>query len=93
MKKCENCGHENNSDYLFCEQCGSKLEKNNNEAIHKEKKETNTKICPKCGFENDIDNKFCTKCGYNFFNNKNVGSDNFKNNLNKITNGFNKFKK
>jgi ribosomal protein L40E len=45
--KCPRCQHENPGDAVFCEQCGSRVER----------------ACRGCGTANRLDGKFCKKCG------------------------------
>jgi class 3 adenylate cyclase/ribosomal protein L40E len=44
---CPRCQHENPGDAVFCQECGSRLEK----------------ACSGCGTANRLDAKFCKKCG------------------------------
>ena len=53
MKKCNNCGFENQDSNIFCNKCGNKLEENN----------IDNKYCPKCGLQINPGNSFCTGCG------------------------------
>ena len=44
---CPHCGHSNDADAKFCDECGSAM----------------SKACPACGESNDADAKFCNACG------------------------------
>lgn len=44
---CPKCGHGNDTDAKFCDECGTAL----------------ARACPKCGKANDADAKFCDDCG------------------------------
>jgi len=44
---CPKCGHGNDADAKFCDECGTAL----------------ARTCPKCGKANDADAKFCDECG------------------------------
>lgn len=46
---CQKCGHVNDSDANFCDECGTAL--------------TSGKSCASCGESNDADAKFCDRCG------------------------------
>lgn len=60
--KCPKCGKENPSDYMFCDSCGSLLEKENYDKS--ENTNNNTLIrCTKCGEMNFSSSRFCTRCG------------------------------
>jgi hypothetical protein len=48
--RCPKCGHSNDTDAKFCDECGSAL----------------LKTCPACGESNDGDAKFCDACGTGF---------------------------
>ena len=48
--ECPNCGHENDEDAKFCDECGTAM----------------AKSCPSCGKSNDGDAKFCDGCGNRF---------------------------
>lgn len=52
MKKCSNCGYENDDNSRFCADCGSKLLEP-------------PKFCPECGTELNGIPKFCPECGFN----------------------------
>ena len=52
MKKCSNCGCENDDNSKFCADCGSKLLEP-------------PKFCPECGTELNNIPKFCPECGFN----------------------------
>jgi Double zinc ribbon len=45
--RCPKCGHRDDADAKFCDECGSPL----------------AKACPSCGRVNDRDAKFCANCG------------------------------
>src|SRR5499433_647350 len=45
--KCPNCGHENNVEAKFCEQCGA----------------PQTRVCAHCGSQVSSTAKFCSQCG------------------------------
>ena len=45
--KCASCGHANDHDAKFCDECGAAL----------------SKPCPSCNEVNDQDAKFCDNCG------------------------------
>src|SRR5262245_21505912 len=47
MMQCARCRHENATDAVFCQECGSRLEA----------------TCPSCGITNQFSAKFCKKCG------------------------------
>lgn len=51
---CKNCGSMIDDDALFCAECGTHVEKSNNES---------TAICPNCGNKLDNDAEFCNSCG------------------------------
>lgn len=60
--KCPKCGKENPSDYMFCDSCGSLLEKEKND--ESDNTNNNTLIrCTKCGEMNFSSSRFCTRCG------------------------------
>ncbi len=44
---CPKCGHSNNADAKFCDECGASI----------------STACPSCGQVNDHDAKFCCNCG------------------------------
>src|SRR5215467_15230079 len=44
---CSRCQHENPSDAVFCQECGTRLEA----------------ACQSCGTPNELGAKFCKKCG------------------------------
>ena len=44
---CPKCGHANDTDAKFCDECGTALQR----------------ACPKCGDVNAADAKFCDDCG------------------------------
>jgi hypothetical protein len=44
---CPACGHPNDTDAKFCDDCGAAM----------------SKACPSCGQTNDGDAKFCDRCG------------------------------
>lgn len=52
MKKCSNCGYENDDNSKFCADCGSKLLEP-------------PKFCPECGTALNGIPKFCPECGFN----------------------------
>lgn len=45
--QCPKCGRINETDAIFCDNCGSPI----------------SKKCPNCGEENDGDSEYCRKCG------------------------------
>src|SRR5215813_2467664 len=45
--KCSRCQHENPSDAVFCQECGTRFEA----------------ACQSCGTPNELSAKFCKKCG------------------------------
>ncbi len=47
---CPNCGHSNDNDAKFCDDCGTAM----------------AKSCPSCGQVNDGDARFCNGCGNQF---------------------------
>lgn len=53
---CEKCGHLNENDAKFCENCGNPLD---NEKIVKD----NPRKCPNCGKTYQEGDKFCESCG------------------------------
>ena len=55
FKKCPNCGSDVPVDALFCNQCGSKIEK--------EAEPEAVKQCPNCGKDLTSDSVFCSNCG------------------------------
>ncbi|MBD5132538.1 MAG: zinc-ribbon domain-containing protein [Clostridiales bacterium] len=52
MKKCNNCGHENSDDALFCGKCGQGLT------------EDKPELCSVCGAPIVKGMRFCVKCGH-----------------------------
>lgn len=44
---CPSCGHANDADAKFCDECGTAM----------------SRLCPSCGGANDGDAKFCNNCG------------------------------
>lgn len=46
---CAQCGHDNDADAKYCDDCGAALR------VHA--------TCAKCGVENDADARFCDSCG------------------------------
>jgi ribosomal protein L40E len=52
MVTCSNCGTENPVNAKFCEECGAKLEIDDNKMI-----------CPQCGYNNPVNAKYCLDCG------------------------------
>lgn len=54
MKQCHNCNQTNDSDALFCEDCGQKFNLN----LKKE--------CPSCHNKNEEEALFCENCGLKF---------------------------
>lgn len=44
---CPKCGHPNDADAKFCDECGASV----------------STVCPSCGQVNDHDAKFCCNCG------------------------------
>jgi hypothetical protein len=46
---CPHCGHDNDSDANFCDDCGAPMPR--------------SALCPACGRENDADANFCDGCG------------------------------
>lgn len=59
--KCSYCGHENPSDYNFCENCGKPLSSSATPIVQPIQQTQGT--CPFCGYQNPQDNKFCENCG------------------------------
>lgn len=55
MKKCQNCGFENEDVSLFCSECGTKLE----EKVEKEIQ----RFCQHCGSAVEPGHLFCAECG------------------------------
>lgn len=53
MKKCPNCGKENNDNAKFCIDCGASLSDHNIR-------------CPRCNAVTNANSKICPKCGYRF---------------------------
>lgn len=51
--RCLRCGATNNSDYVFCEKCGNKLDRPN--------------YCRKCGKRVEKDMIFCPACGISLY--------------------------
>ncbi len=47
MSLCRQCGHDNAHGFLFCSQCGTKLDR----------------ACPSCGAAAGLDQRFCGMCG------------------------------
>lgn len=45
--RCSSCGHSNDANAKFCDECGAAL----------------SKLCPSCAKRNDGDAKFCSGCG------------------------------
>ena len=46
---CPACGHGNDADARFCDQCGAKM--------------PTERTCASCGHLNDVDARFCANCG------------------------------
>lgn len=53
MRKCPNCGKENNDNAKFCIECGASLSDHNLR-------------CPRCNAVTNANSKICPKCGYRF---------------------------
>jgi hypothetical protein len=51
--KCLKCGHNNESDALYCNQCGSSIAQDHSGKIY----------CKKCGQHNSKTSRFCIECG------------------------------
>jgi rRNA maturation endonuclease Nob1 len=57
--KCENCGADMPADALYCNACGSKVDRNDAKTVTSE-----TGIrCPACHAVVEKDNLFCSQCG------------------------------
>lgn len=78
MKKCKNCGFENEIEGKFCENCGSPFAEENdsklrckhcgaeltNEAFCPDcGKSTGIRICPRCR-QKTVNEDYCSTCGY-----------------------------
>jgi len=66
MKICPNCGHENEENVKFCENCGAALtavaETSTPDAVDSGQQ----KRCPRCRTPNPQESRFCENCGYDF---------------------------
>ncbi|MBX7077175.1 MAG: zinc-ribbon domain-containing protein [Methanobacteriaceae archaeon] len=70
---CPKCGAENDSTFLFCEKCGTKLNQPSPQPepepqIEKEEKSQ----CPRCGYENEKGANFCLNCGLSLKETQNI---------------------
>lgn len=55
--RCLHCGYDNDTDAVFCENCGSPIENHGQDSSF---------FCPECGTKNDADALFCEGCGVRF---------------------------
>lgn len=73
MRRCANCGSENEPNSIFCGVCGNKL-------MHEEaqpKTAGNSTGCPRCGHNNQPGSAFCENCGNNLAGGNAGGSGGF----------------
>jgi circadian clock protein KaiC len=59
IKICSNCGATNESEYIFCYQCGGRLE----EPVQTIPEPEEVLSCYNCGAQNPATYKFCYQCG------------------------------
>lgn len=55
--RCLRCGYENDDVALFCERCGSPIERSGQNLSF---------FCPECGTKNDANALYCEECGVKF---------------------------